>query len=121
MDFLKLLRKFKTTIEKFMKIYFGRMAEIEETNLVTDAWLYDKLQTYSHEELGILIEQGTYDEFVLHTFSILLLNFLRDEYAMENVYYMKEGVLTNLRDDDHITRKMEVMGPGEALCDSYYR
>ena len=31
-----------------MKIYFGRMAEIEETNLVTDAWLYDKLQTYNN-------------------------------------------------------------------------
>ncbi len=96
------------------------MANIQETNLVTDAWLYDKLQKYSHEELGALIEDGTYDEFVLHTFSVLLLNFLHDEYALDNVYYMKEGVLTHLRDDEHITRKIEVMGPGEALCDTYY-
>lgn len=103
-----------------MKIYIGRIPEIIEENLLTDAWLYDMLKKYGHKDIGAMIESGIYDSMVLHTFNMVLLNYLTDDYAMDNIYYMKEGVLTLLRDDEHIVKKFEWGGAGEVLSDSHY-
>ena len=38
-----------------MKIYIGRIPEIVEENLLTDAWLYDMLKKYGHKDIGAMI------------------------------------------------------------------
>lgn len=106
-----------------MKIYFGRITnEMKTDDMVTDAWLYELLQTHNTEELAAIIEQGTYNELVLNTFNLLLVNYLSDDYAKENIYFVNTdtGNVEKFADNYYICEKLSCMGPGEALSDTRF-
>jgi hypothetical protein len=105
-----------------MKIYFGRIPKEMQNDIVTDAWVYEQLQTYTCEELGKVIEDGIYNKLTLNTFNILLINYLTDDYAKENIYFVNADTnnVEKFADNYYICEKLSCMGPGEALSDTRF-
>lgn len=129
-----------------MKIYVGRFPKEYYEGAYTDAWVFDMLQEYSIEQLGEKLEAGFFGNIRLHTFNVLLLNYISDEYAKENIYFycwpldsddMKkfleidatniiedlygdrlEGTVMKCFDLAMMKEKLTMMGVGEAIADS---
>lgn len=105
-----------------MKIYFGRIPKEMQNDIVTDAWVYEQLQTHTCEELAKVIEDGIYNKLTLNTFNILLINYLTDDYAKENIYFVNADTnnVEKFADNYYICEKLSCMGPGEALSDTRF-
>lgn len=105
-----------------MKIYFGRITKEMQTDIVTDAWVYEQLQTYTCEELAKLIEAGTFNTLTLNTFNVVLVNYLSDDYAKENIYFINADTndVERFGRNFYISEKLSCMGPGEALSDTRF-
>lgn len=57
---------------------------------------------------------------IFHTFNPLIPNFMDDEVAKELMWMIDgDGNHIRMKTDEHLLKKLEWMGPGEALCDDY--
>lgn len=105
----------------FVKVFVGRIPkEHHPKNMITDSWVYYQLQNKTIEELAADIMQADSYIATVNTFNPLLLNYFTDEWAKQNIFYMKHDVLTMMGDDAHMVDKLSWGGPGEAISDAHY-
>lgn len=104
-----------------MKVFVGRIPkEYHPKNMITDSWVYYQLQNKTIEELAAEIMRSDSCMVTVNTFNPLLLNYFTDEWAKQNVFYMKHDILTMMGNDAHMVDKLSWGGPGEAISDTHY-
>lgn len=83
-------------------------------------------KSYTVEQLNEFIDDlvafanETSDLVILHTFNALVLNFFKDEDAIETFYYFKESE-NNLKlffKEERMLEKLTALCPGEVVCDT---
>lgn len=66
---------------------------------------------------NMLIEASKKVDVWVSTHHVLVLNWLEDEQAIDSVFLLNDGALYPYF-DAYVLDKLEVMGPGEAFCDT---
>ena len=106
-----------------MKIYFGRIPDTK-VKFLDDKHLFPIMlmkENYNFEKaVDVLINYITTseEEYNYYTCNPLILNYFDDAFAKKYVYFIdREGVEISLGSDESVLRKLNFMGPGEALCD----
>lgn len=83
-------------------------------------------KSYTVEQLNDFIDDfmvfanKTNNLVILHTFNALVLNYFKDEDAIETFFYFKESenVLIKFFKEERMLDKLAFLGPGEAVCDT---
>lgn len=102
-----------------VKITFGFTTEMLH-DPYTDADIYNALKRGSTTEKMAEWLEGEKGTFPVHTFNVLLVNYLTEDFAKTNVFVEKDGVLKPFSEYEDLMRKLEVMGVGEALSDTHW-
>ena len=71
-----------------------------------------------YEKVLKVIEQNEFEYF--RTYNPLFPNYIDDESAKEDIFIFENGKLKALKEFPAILYKLEVMGPGELLCDTNF-
>ncbi len=109
--------------ERAVRLYFGRKPE--------NSMSVDDLFIGFMENKNYLIDNAV-DELIhaiktlnvsrtnFHTINPLIPNFMDDDIAKELMWMIDvDGNHIHMGTDAHLLKKLEWMGPGEALCDDY--
>lgn len=88
-------------------IFLGRSFALYDIEKIVDAIIEQK-DTFPN------------DDIIVHTFNPLFLNFFTDEDAKEyfEYYDKKTNTFKKLFSIERVLKKLDVMGPGEAVCDT---
>jgi hypothetical protein len=104
-----------------MKIIFGNTAPpLTLMDLNLDGFFYNYLKK-ANDDIEKAVEEVLKvfgkTETSLWTCNPLIPNYLDDDVARELIYIYIEGQLIKFGDDEHLCKKLQFMGPGEALAD----
>jgi len=102
------------------RIYFGRIPDgIDNANFI-DSFFPVIFATYNYHydrAVEALIKELKPNE-IYHTLNLLIPNFMFDDQASDLFWLIDaEGNHVHMKEDEHMQKKLTMMGPGDVLCD----
>ncbi len=100
-----------------MNIWYGKVPEsfayILDSNI--DGKIAMALSKYGYKAVAAFLSKGGLGKEI-HTHNAVLINFLDDDFALNNIVYVADGIVKRLSEFEGIEKELQYLGPGEALC-----